>query len=154
MSMMGQPFSSTVNSFMPQQPRLEQVCLPMYLVSNINAVQPGDVSGDGNPNFFVTKDLSCICVKMLNNKGLIDTGIYVLQPNEPVAQPNAMQMANVQNPVGIQNPGNNQNDVLQQILARMDEIESRLNKQSKPYNYKNKHNYQNKSQEGESNNGK
>lgn len=145
MNMMGQQFQSAISSFTPQQPRLEQVYLPMYLVSNINVVQPGDVSGDGNPNFFVTKDLSCICVKMLNNKGLIDTGIYVLQSNEPVTQPNMMQIANAQN------TGNNQNDVLQQILARMDEIENRLNK---PHNYKNKQNYQKKSSGGESNDGK
>lgn len=152
MNMMGQRFQPAAGSFTSQQPRIERVYLPIYLVSNINAIQPGDVSGDGNPNFFVTKDLSCICVKMLNDQGLIDTGIYMLQRNEPVAQSNMMQMANVQNSGNNQNPGNNQNDVLQQILARMDEIESRLNKQSKPY--KNKQNYQNKPKEGGSNNGK
>lgn len=147
MNLMGQQFQPAIGSFVQQQPRIEQVCLPMYLVQNINAIQPGDVSGDGNPNFFVTKDLSCICVKMLNNKGLIDTGVYVLQTNEPIAQPNAMQMTNPTN------SGNNQTDILQQILSRMDEIENRLDKQSKPYNYKNKQNYQNKSKKGESNNG-
>lgn len=142
MNMMSQQFQPAAGSFTSQQPRIERVYLPIYLVSNINAIQPGDVSGDGNPNFFVTKDLSCICVKMLNDQGLIDTGIYMLQRNEPVAQSNMMQMTNVQN------SGNNQNDVLQQILARMDKIESRLN------NYKNKQQYQNNHQKKEgSNNG-
>lgn len=148
LNMMGQQFQPAAGSFMSQQPRIERVNLPVYLVSNINSVQPGDVSGDGNPNFFVTKDLSCICVKMLNDKGLIDTGIYVLQRNEPVVQPNVIQMD------AVQNSGSMQNDVAERILARIDAIENRLDQLNKP-NYKNKPNYQNNHQKKEgSNDGK
>lgn len=144
-NLMNQQFQPAMGMFTPQQPRVEPVSLPTYMIQSVDNIQPGDVSTDGRPNIFVVKDLSRMYVKMLNDQGIIVTGEYVLQQNtQPVqqAQPQMMQM---------ESQPNSTNDILQQILMRLERLESRPNKP----NYKNKNQYQNNHQkkEGSNNNG-
>lgn len=129
---MNQQFQPAMGMFTPQQPRIEQVSLPIYMIQSIDNVQPGDVSTDGRPNIFVVKDLSRMYVKMLNNNGIIVTGEYVLQQNSQPVQTTQSRV------IPTESQSNVTNDILQQILTRLDRLESRPNKS----NYKNKPRYQ------------
>lgn len=125
---MNQQFQPAMGMFTPQQPpRIEPVSLPTYMIQSIDNVQPGDVSQDGRPNLFVVKDLSRIYVKMLNDSGIIVTGEYILQQNN---QPVRATQTRI---VPTESQPNVTNDILQQILTRLERLESRPNKS----NYKN-----------------
>lgn len=143
-NMMNQQFQPAMGMFTPQQPRVEPVNLPTYMIQSVENIQPGDVSTDGRPNLFVVKDLSRIYVKMLNDQGIIVTGEYILQQNNQSSQTTQSEV------VQTGSQSNVTNNILQQILTRLDQLESRQNKLS----YNNKRQYQKNHQKKEgSNNG-
>lgn len=104
------------NQNMNQQPQRTQVqpLIPARMTSGATDFKPNEVPSDGTPACFLQGDYSCVYVRAVNTQGTIDTVRYV---PEVIEKPKE----EAQN--------NNQEDV----IARLERIEKKLEQNNRSY---------------------
>lgn len=110
----------------PQQPVPSPSYIPGRMVNQESEIVPNEVPSDGSYGIFIQSDLKRIFAKTVGGDGLIHTNVYELSSGSSTTT--------------------QQDDILYNIMARLDNIEKMMTKNNRPYtkpnNYKGQKNKQ------------
>ena len=111
------PMNAVYNS--QAKPAIPQIAKPLSgrIVNSDSEITPNEVVMDGSISLFPQSDYSCIFAKQWGPDGTIQTVRYIPEVVEPETVAEATSGINLSN-----------------IMDRLDEIETLLKKQNKPYN--------------------